>query len=776
MENKMKNCQILFLMLIVFGTANAQIGNTENSTKDQSGQLILEFVTDIAKTNILTRSVVVNDAIRGGTFSRYTGIDSVDNGMIFLDAGGKKWQRITSKENDKINFRWFGGAGNALPKNNYAYLCAAISYINKHENFRTLYMPADITAYKLSNSIYITRSIRILGDGVTGNPTTSIQFPAHTSGFYFGIPYGDYSRYMEMENILITSDYDGTFDPSKHAIYSSTFITLKNVHIAQFDGDGIHISSCASGSKGDNNNYGNADGSRLQNVRSENCTNGIFIEGCDANVIFLDQIACNSNRRWGVYDDGMLGNVYIQPHTSYNGTGAKGSKTTVTYAGKYYAALAGHDGYKDDLKDSNFNKQPDINVGKYWQEVVPMGTCGKWDPSTRYYSGGCIAIVNPNSSSVVYGAYSESFQPPMLLNSRSSATGGNHGAGVMGGAYWQTLFGQQYLRNADLIIDKTRNSGGHHLTVGDDIIDNSSTLYVLQPSTLTGTSVGIRTKSDGVSIQNVLENNTGTQASLRYASKEFVTGVHGHDITVHDSTSFHPFADGGIDLGVSKLAWKNLFATLPAGTGNAAVRYNTLTKQFTYDAVSTPGNSGSVIDAKTTINKRLGIGKEDASKGIIAVYSAQGGVGNGISIENANSASYMPIDFWTTELSGQLAVTGSAFTNGIFASNSIGLGSYGNGGMAFVANKGPLKFASGGLTANDEVMRITINKNIGIGTTMPSSKAILDISSTTQGFLPPRMTTKQRMAITSPVEGLSVYDLTLHKLYVYDGTAWQATW
>ena len=95
--------------------------------------------------------------------------------------------------------------------------------------------------------------------------------------------------------------------------------------------------------------------------------------------------------------------------------------------------------------------------------------------------------------------------------------------------------------------------------------------------------------------------------------------------------------------------------------------------------------------------------------------------------------------------------------------------------MALVATKGPLKFASG-VMAKDEVMRITTDRNIGIGTTIPNAKAILDISSTTQGFLPPRMTTKQRTAISSPAEGLCIYDLTLHKLYVYDGTVWQAAW
>jgi len=65
---------------------------------------------------------------------------------------------------------------------------------------------------------------------------------------------------------------------------------------------------------------------------------------------------------------------------------------------------------------------------------------------------------------------------------------------------------------------------------------------------------------------------------------------------------------------------------------------------------------------------------------------------------------------------------------------------------------------------------------ISIGNSSPSASARLQVDSTTSGFLPPRMTTTNRNAISSPAEGLCVYDTTLHKLYVYDGTIWQACW
>jgi C1q domain len=64
--------------------------------------------------------------------------------------------------------------------------------------------------------------------------------------------------------------------------------------------------------------------------------------------------------------------------------------------------------------------------------------------------------------------------------------------------------------------------------------------------------------------------------------------------------------------------------------------------------------------------------------------------------------------------------------------------------------------------------------NIGIGTSTPSSSALLDISSTSKGLLTPRMTTVQRNAVATPAKGLLVYDTDLNSLYHFNGTAWAA--
>jgi hypothetical protein len=72
-----------------------------------------------------------------------------------------------------------------------------------------------------------------------------------------------------------------------------------------------------------------------------------------------------------------------------------------------------------------------------------------------------------------------------------------------------------------------------------------------------------------------------------------------------------------------------------------------------------------------------------------------------------------------------------------------------------------------------ERIRIDSTGNVGIGTTA-NAVAILDVASTTKGFLPPRMTTTERNAIVTPPAGLMVYNTTTNKLNFYNGTAWEA--
>jgi len=70
-------------------------------------------------------------------------------------------------------------------------------------------------------------------------------------------------------------------------------------------------------------------------------------------------------------------------------------------------------------------------------------------------------------------------------------------------------------------------------------------------------------------------------------------------------------------------------------------------------------------------------------------------------------------------------------------------------------------------------LKVHAQQNVGIGTTTPNSSAVLDITSTNKGVLLPRLTMAQRDAISSPANGLAIYQTDNSQgIYYYTGTKW----
>ena len=70
------------------------------------------------------------------------------------------------------------------------------------------------------------------------------------------------------------------------------------------------------------------------------------------------------------------------------------------------------------------------------------------------------------------------------------------------------------------------------------------------------------------------------------------------------------------------------------------------------------------------------------------------------------------------------------------------------------------------------LLQLCLYAQVGIGTATPAASAKLDIASTTQGLLPPRMTTVQRDAIVSPATGLVIFNTTTNSLEYKSSTGW----
>jgi hypothetical protein len=190
---------------------------------------------------------------------------------------------------------------------------------------------------------------------------------------------------------------------------------------------------------------------------------------------------------------------------------------------------------------------------------------------------------------------------------------------------------------------------------------------------------------------------------------------------------------------------------------------------------------GSGVNRLASINLR-------STGGSGELYDAwvSGKVGGGIQVNNS----------FTVSGGNSGPITGST-TFTVLSTGNVGIGTTtptssfsrtlqvtGDGSSAItLSNTAATKKYSFGLTSTNSLgfydetasayrLSILTTGEVGIGTTTPSTKAALDITSTTKGFLPPRMTTTQRNAIASPPAGLVIYNTTTSNLNTYNGSAW----
>ena len=79
------------------------------------------------------------------------------------------------------------------------------------------------------------------------------------------------------------------------------------------------------------------------------------------------------------------------------------------------------------------------------------------------------------------------------------------------------------------------------------------------------------------------------------------------------------------------------------------------------------------------------------------------------------------------------------------------------------------------LTALFLLITSALPAQVGINAdnSQPDNSAMLDVKSTNQGLLPPRMTTTQMYGIIYPAAGLMVYNTTIHSICWFSGASWE---
>jgi len=284
---------------------------------------------------------------------------------------------------------------------------------------------------------------------------------------------------------------------------------------------------------------------------------------------------------------------------------------------------------------------------------------------------------------------------------------------------------------------------------------NGTAYASLLSARIAGVGVGIAAPNNRLHIHNTA-NNAGLD--IGGATTANFTAV-GFSPNVTTSVVARVTQGSGSGAGLSLLGFSSIANTTPAvGVYGHAGVTNPLVPVVVYDAYKHNGTTGRAALASTEMAHQW-------RSGGTAWMTLLGGGNLGL-----GTTSPAPNSFWTGGKTLHIEDTTNNLPNLRFKSTGIDFTFACDNGSAYfyLASNAPQRF----YTNAAERMRLTGSGELGIGTTSPSTNAILDLTSTTKGFLPPRMTTAERDVITPPPAGLMIYNTSLSKLQVYT-TAWE---
>lgn len=154
------------------------------------------------------------------------------------------------------------------------------------------------------------------------------------------------------------------------------------------------------------------------------------------------------------------------------------------------------------------------------------------------------------------------------------------------------------------------------------------------------------------------------------------------------------------------------------------------------------------------------------------LYVQAGGVpGNHLRLYAANNAEYI-------KSNNTLGIQAQNVNTAMFSAKRMALNGFSLPipSTLYVKGEGSTSATTSLLVENssaNQLFKIDNNGQSIFGTGTVSGSALVEMASTTKGFLPPRMTTTEKNAIVAPTTGLIVFDTTLDKLCIKTSSAWE---
>lgn len=285
-------------------------------------------------------------------------------------------------------------------------------------------------------------------------------------------------------------------------------------------------------------------------------------------------------------------------------------------------------------------------------------------------------------------------------------------------------------------------------TSGTDFaISSSGTTHTFNLPTASASNRGVLSSTDWSTFnskESALTFSTGLTRATNTITNNLSTGVSGGQTVIGGTASGNNLTYSSTSNATKGFHYWGSSAKMSFDETNARLGIGIATPSYDLDISKTSAN-GQVVVSVTNLS------------------TASGNTYSGTRYNNAGS-SY-----------GLIFKAGTGYTTyKSVAANDWGFYcNAGSGNMAFINDGGNVNFLSGGGAAAQ--MTLQTSGSLTIGTTTDAASSVLNVVSTTKGFLMPRMTTTQRDAISSPATGLQVYNTTINNENIYDGTRWNQT-
>ena len=261
--------------------------------------------------------------------------------------------------------------------------------------------------------------------------------------------------------------------------------------------------------------------------------------------------------------------------------------------------------------------------------------------------------------------------------------------------------------------------------------------------TTTGTSGAATLVGNMLNIPNYATSSGGTGSSAFSA------------ITGSTNTTAAMIVGSGASLAASGTGTITATAVAAAALTGTALASGVVSSSLTSVGTLTSLATGATTITSSSANA-LAVGVAGPTNPAFAVDASAASSVTGLRVKSAAAAAGLALDVQSSGANENLIINAKGM-------GTISIGSVSTGGITLARATS----MSAGATVTGGSM--------GIGTTTPDANAMLDVSSTTKAFLPPRMNSTQKNAIISPTAGLMVYDTTLGKLSIYNGSAWDVT-